>query len=98
MEPDNLVEIETIPDIAEVVNLAGRPKGPKPSFRPANIPMETILEAVGALPTQTQGKKRGLSKKNANSDASVTYIVESSIEETAAERPRTQKSANKPKK
>jgi hypothetical protein len=28
----------------------------------------------------------------------VTYIVESSIEETAAERPRTQKSANKPKK
>jgi hypothetical protein len=28
--------------------------------------METILEAVDALPTQTQGKKRGLPNKNAN--------------------------------
>jgi hypothetical protein len=50
--PDNLVEIETIPDFVKVVNRVGGPRGPKPSLLPTQIPMETILEAVGALPTQ----------------------------------------------
>jgi hypothetical protein len=91
----NIVETETIPDIVGVVIRVGRPKSPKPSFRSTKIPMETILEAVGAIPTQTQGKKRGCPKKNANGDATVTSTVEPSLEATADERPRTQKSAQK---
>jgi hypothetical protein len=74
-EPDNLVEIETIPDIVEVVNRVGRSRGPKPSLRPTQIPMETILEAVDALPTQTQGTK---TRSSANGDATVTSTVEPS--------------------
>jgi hypothetical protein len=81
--------------IVEVVNRVGRPKSLKPSFRSTQIPMETILEAVGALPTQTQCKKRGRPKKNANGDATVTSTVEPSLEATADERPRTQKSVQK---
>jgi hypothetical protein len=93
-EPEHLVEVETIPDIVQVVNRVGRPRGPKQTYRPTQIPMDTILEANDTLPAQTQGKKRGRPpKKTTNDDA-----VEPSTELTADERPRTQKSAKKPKK
>jgi hypothetical protein len=41
-EPDYLVEVETIPDFVQVVNRVDRPRGPKPTYRPTQIPMDTM--------------------------------------------------------
>jgi hypothetical protein len=60
--------------------------------------METILEAVDALPNQTQCTKRGRPTKNANGYATVTSTIEPTIGATADEHPRSQKSAQKHKK
>jgi hypothetical protein len=97
-EPDHLVEVETIPDFVQVLNRVGRPRSLKPTYRPTQIPMDTILEANEPLPTQTQGKKRGRPPKQTTNDDATVTTVEPSTEVTADERPRTQKSAKKPKK
>jgi hypothetical protein len=39
-EPDHLVKVETIPDIVQVINRVGRPKGPKPTFHSTPIPSQ----------------------------------------------------------